>query len=66
MSDRYAVVDADGKVVNVVLWDGQSDWVPPEGSEAVQSDDADIGWVRDSGGNLVAPQAEAATSEEQA
>lgn len=26
MSDRYAVVDDNDKVVNVVMWDGESDF----------------------------------------
>lgn len=44
MSDRYAVIDdATQVVVNVVLWDGENDWTPPEGCTAVQSDVADIG-----------------------
>jgi hypothetical protein len=30
----YAVV-AGGVVVNTILWDGISDWAPPEGSQAV-------------------------------
>lgn len=29
---RYAVVDAVGKVLNVVLWDEQTPWQPPAGA----------------------------------
>ena len=40
MADRYAMV-RDGKVENVVLWDGDSKtWQPPAGVEMVKSDDA--------------------------
>lgn len=32
----YAVVDADGLVVNVVLWNGEdTDWTPPDGCTLV-------------------------------
>lgn len=30
----YAVLD-DGKVVNIVDWDGESDWQPPTGTQAI-------------------------------
>ena len=33
---RYALVDKDGKIVNVVCWDGQTDWQPPEGLTAIR------------------------------
>ena len=33
---RYAIVDESGNVVNVVEWDGEADWEPPEGTEAVE------------------------------
>ena len=35
--DRYAIV-RDGKVENVVVWDGQRDWSPPEGTTLVKLD----------------------------
>ncbi len=31
MDDRYALLDADGNVTNVILWDGKTEWEPPEG-----------------------------------
>jgi hypothetical protein len=37
---RYALI-ANGKVVNVVLWDGQSMWQPPAGVEVVLLDGQD-------------------------
>lgn len=39
---RYVVV-RDGIVENVILWDGEADWTPPEGTTAVQSDTLQIG-----------------------
>ncbi len=41
--DRYAVVNADNLVVNVILWDGKSSWQPPKGCSVVRSDYCDIG-----------------------
>ncbi|HFK2694838.1 TPA: hypothetical protein ACG1DO_004688 [Kluyvera ascorbata] len=42
--DIYAVV-VDGVVVNVVMWDGVSDWRPEKG-EAVKTDGTvGIGWL---------------------
>ena len=34
MSNIYAVV-TNGVVTNIVQWNGESDWAPPEGSDAV-------------------------------
>lgn len=42
---RYAIIDANGNVVNTVLWDGSDDWQPPAGMQAVQSDQASVGWT---------------------
>ena len=36
---RYIVIDADGLIINAIEWDGEAEWVPPEGGTAVQSDD---------------------------
>jgi len=33
---RYALIDANGSVVNVVGWDGESDWQPPKGLRAIR------------------------------
>lgn len=33
--DRYALVDADGQVVNLVVWDGGEGWAAPEGLQPV-------------------------------
>ena len=43
---NYAVIDSiTNIVVNVILWDGVSKWVPPEGQFVIQSDIAAIGWT---------------------
>lgn len=31
MTDKYAVVDATGKIVNIVMWDGKTTFIPGEG-----------------------------------
>lgn len=36
---KYIVIDkGQNKCVNIVVWDGISEWEPPEGSVAVASD----------------------------
>lgn len=42
---RYALVDADGRVANLVVWDGnESAWAPPAGITAVPADtNAEVG-----------------------
>jgi hypothetical protein len=45
----YAVIDA-GVVVNTVVWDGTTDWTPPEGTILVPLADhphVGIGWDYD-------------------
>ena len=32
--DYYGITAVVGQVVNVVVWDGASDWTPPTGTEA--------------------------------
>ncbi len=36
---QYAILNSDGRCINRVLWDGQSDWHPPEGCTAVPDPD---------------------------
>ena len=52
---RYAIV-RDGVVENVTVWDGVTEWSPPEGTEAVldKSGTAQIGGTHH-GKNFVAP-----------
>lgn len=42
---RYAVLSGT-EVVNVMLWDGEAEWTPPEGSTAVACpDEVGPGWT---------------------
>ncbi|QNB11553.1 hypothetical protein G5S35_08150 [Paraburkholderia tropica] len=54
---RYAIIDANGNVINAVLWDGSEDWQPPDGTQAVQSDQASVGWTY-AGGAFSPPASE--------
>jgi len=47
IADDYAVIDAVGNVINVVLWDGETDWSPPEGATVIKinGSGAGIGWT---------------------
>lgn len=40
--NRYAIIK-ENIVINVIIWDGKSDWKNPEGTELVQSDSLNIG-----------------------
>jgi hypothetical protein len=45
---RYAVVDAAGEVVNVVVWDGRPHWSPPAGCAVLSCPDGvGPGWRHD-------------------
>ncbi len=33
--DSYAVVDGTGLITNIIEWDGESEWTPPEGNTSV-------------------------------
>ena len=49
----YAVVnDADSVIVNIVAWDGETEWSPPDGTSAVADPDrqAIIGGTHDQDG----------------
>lgn len=35
MVRAFAVIDGSGRCINRVIWDGVSDWQPPEGCTAV-------------------------------
>jgi hypothetical protein len=52
---RYALVDAGGKVVDVVEWDGIAAWTPPAGTTAVQSDTAGTEWTYSDGAFTAPP-----------
>jgi len=45
----YALVQ-NGEVVNMIVWDGESEWTPPEGLTAIPTPDGSpvaIGWSFD-------------------
>lgn len=50
----YALVDPQGNVINVIMWDGQSDYKPPHGHQLVQNRGASIGDIFD-GKNFTKP-----------
>lgn len=37
--ENYAVVDEKGNILSVVIWDGESQWSPPDGCIAVRCGD---------------------------
>lgn len=43
MSDSYAVIE-NGTVVNVVLWDGETEWSPDTGDVVKTDGTVSIGW----------------------
>ena len=45
---NYAIVD-NGTVTNLVVWDGETEWAPPAGSELVPAGDTGVGvgWLWD-------------------
>lgn len=48
---KYAVVNSNGIVDNIILWDESSQWQPPEGSIIVKIEEnlCDIGWKHNNG-----------------
>lgn len=49
MYQNYCIIDvATNIVVNIAWWNGDTNsWQPPDGTIAVQSDVAGIGWIYD-------------------
>lgn len=39
MVKQYAILNSEGVCVNRVLWDGLSDWQPPDGCSVVLDED---------------------------
>lgn len=39
---RYVVVDKEGKVINVIIWDGIAKWSPPDGCTLALDENQDI------------------------
>lgn len=53
---NYALIQ-DGKVVNVVLWDGETDWNPGDDFTAIDCpDDVGIGWTWDTDNGFQRPE----------
>ena len=46
-TNAFAVVDSDGIIVNMVVWDGESEWAPPAGTIAIDAGESGcaIGWT---------------------
>lgn len=43
MSSRYAVIDQNNLVTNVIMWDGVTQWQPPAGYVVKETQEAAIG-----------------------
>ena len=55
---RYAIINTSTNIVeNVILWDGVSDWTPPDDHIAVNAEDTIVGpkWTHNSDGTFSAP-----------
>lgn len=61
----YAVIDQSGLIVNVINWDGEAEWTPPENMTAVECGDENcqIGG-RYSDGKFTLPDVPEPTKEE--
>ena len=59
----YLVIK-DNTVINTVLWDGESEWTPPEGTTVlIAPSGVGIGWTK-SGSNWIAPEPAPAPTED--
>jgi len=45
--DRHLVINKDNIVVNVIAWNGTTNWSPPKDCYAVRSKTGNIGWIYD-------------------
>ncbi|MEH0703175.1 hypothetical protein GVI60_13270 [Citrobacter freundii] len=50
----YAVVN-NGVVVNIAVWDGESEWKPTDGIAVLAEDGVGIGWLYD-GEKFIKPE----------
>lgn len=46
MTTRYAIVNKEGRVVNIIEWAG-AEWLPPRDHYVIASDTASIGNIYD-------------------
>jgi hypothetical protein len=37
---QYAILNSEGQCINRVLWDGETDWQPPDGCTAIADPDS--------------------------
>lgn len=35
---KHAIINPEGKVVNIIIWDGQDKWSPPKDHTVIQND----------------------------
>lgn len=51
--DRWCIISTSGDaVLNIIIWDGVTEYTPPEGTYLVPAtDDVEIGWIYDSQNN---------------
>jgi len=62
MDNSYAVVK-DGIVINIVVWDGETEWQPDEGYAVKTDGSVGIGWLYD--GNDFTPPPESMPTQEE-
>lgn len=56
MENTWAVVnDETNVIVNAVVWDGVSNWAPPEGHSVYQASPVYIGWYWNNGEQVETP-----------
>ena len=62
--NRYALINNQNIVDNIVLWDGSDSWQPPENMLCINVEGilCDIGWIYD-GSELTAPEVIVVTPE---
>lgn len=52
---RYAMINSENFVVNVIAWDSVTSYTPPEGNILVKSDTANIGDIYDPSNGIFTP-----------
>lgn len=55
---KYALINLENKVVNIIVWDGTSLYTPPENNQMIELSDGayvGIGFTYD-GTNFIAPE----------
>ena len=63
---KYAVINTTTNIVeNVIVWDGVSDWTPPENHVAVNVEGIIVGpkWTSNNDGSFTAPESTPTTEE---